>query len=99
MLVVSGVIVLGEEGREQAIEAAKQMAVATRSEEGCLTYSFYVDVEDPSRVRVFEEWQSEEALAAHFQAPHMAAFRQALSQVDIRSRSVKKYTVEDVVDL
>ena len=99
MIVVSGVIELGSKDREAAIEAAKKMAEASRSEDGCISYSFYIDIENPNMIRVFEEWSSDEALATHFDAPHMTEFREALRQIELKSRAVKHYTVSKVGDL
>ena len=99
MIIVSGVLELGQEGREVAIEAARTMAEATRAEEGCISYAFYIDVENPNIVRVFEEWESDEALSKHFDTPHMVEFRRALADVDLRSRAIKHYVVSKVGDL
>ncbi len=99
MILVSGVFVLDPRGRDEAVAAAQQMAQATREEDGCISYAFYVDLEDSARVRVFEEWESEEALERHFQMPHMAAFREALGAAEILSRSVKVYSVSGARDL
>ncbi|MEM1248989.1 MAG: putative quinol monooxygenase [Acidobacteriota bacterium] len=99
MIVVSGTLEIGEEGRERAMEAARKMAVASRAEEGCISYAFYADLENPSVVRVFEEWQDDQALADHFDTPHMKEFRESLVGVDLRSRAIKHYVVQEVGDL
>jgi len=96
VIVVSGLIELASEGLALALDAARSMAAATREEEGCISYAFYTDIESPTRVRIFEEWESEEALAAHFRSPHMAVFRAALADVGVLSRDVKRYEVSGV---
>ena len=99
MLIVSGIIEIDPDKLEPAVEAAKAMGEATRHEAGCHTYAFYTDIEDPSRFRVFEEWENLAALEAHFQTDHMAEFRAALATVGIRSRSVWRYEVSTKVKL
>lgn len=93
MLIVSGLFEIDAQDRDKAQAAAIEMAKATRAEEGCLSYSFYSDLEQPGVFRVFEEWESGEALEAHFRTPHMAALRETLSTVKILSRSVWRYEV------
>ena len=79
--------------------AAIKVAEATRREDGCRSYSFYRDLENENVFRVFEEWESEEALKLHFETPHMAEFRRVLGDVGIVSRDVKRYIVSDVSTL
>ena len=99
MIVVSGVIELGADDLAPALAAAREMAQASRAEEGCISYAFYVDTENQAVVRVFEEWRSQEDLELHFQTEHMARFRQAIAGLDIRSRRVQRYEIADVSDL
>lgn len=96
MIVVSGEIRLAPESVEAGVAAANKMAAATRDEKGCVTYGFWRSTEDEGLFRVFEEWESEEALARHFQTPHMADFGKALGALDVVSMDVKKYGVDSV---
>ena len=99
MIVISGLIEMSEKSADAAIEAASVMAAATREEDGCLAYAFYQDIENPCRFRIFEEWRDAAALGRHFEAPHMATFRQALAGLEITNRDIKKYTVSAVSPL
>ncbi len=90
MLVVTGIIEIDPADRDAAKIAAAKMAEATRDEDGCITYAFYEDVEVPGRFRVYEEWESMAALAAHAQTPHMGEFRAALAGMKILSSAIKK---------
>ena len=91
MIVVTGVIEIDAEHVWPATTAAAKMIEATQKEDGCLTYCFYVDITNQRRFRVYEEWTSEEALAAHMKTPHMAEFRKALSEFKILNRNIVKY--------
>jgi quinol monooxygenase YgiN len=52
--------------------AALRMMAATRKEAGCISYSFFGDLTESGLFRIFEEWESQQALDAHFVSPHMA---------------------------
>ena len=92
-MIVSGVFEVEAADREAAIAAAVRMATETRKEEGCQSYAFYGDFEDAHRIRVFEEWESGEALERHFKTPHMADFRAALGKIKMRRGGVFRYEV------
>ena len=91
MIVVAGEIGIDPADAAKAKAAALEMAAATRGEEGCLRYAFWADLERPGRFHVYEEWESADALAAHFQTPHMARFREALGGLRVLSRDVRKF--------
>lgn len=93
MLVVAGKIPVQADKVEEAKAAATIMAQATQQEEGCLEYHFYSNVEDPTTFLVFERWESDEALAAHFKTPHMAEFRQKLPDLVAGAGEIYKYYV------
>ncbi len=67
------------------------MLAATRKEAGCRLYSFAFDVEDRGLIRIFEQWESRDHLAAHFEVPHMAAWRKALGEIGASGRDIKIY--------
>ena len=93
MIVVSGVFEVEATDREAAIAAAVRMAIETRKEAGCQSYAFYGDFEDANRIRVFEEWESAEALERHFMTAHMTEFRAALKKIRIKRGGVFRYEV------
>jgi len=95
MIVVSGVIRVAAASEAAAREAAQEVARATRREDGCISYAFYADLEQEGAFRVFEEWKDDAALAAHFETPHMAAFREKLSKLEFISREVHRYVVTE----
>ena len=96
MLVVAGRIELDPKKREQAIAAAVEMMTATRREPGCKSYVFSAELEDPGAFRIFEEWESEEALRTHFATPHMARFQQAMGGLGIKKVDVQRYDVSKI---
>ena len=69
------------------------MLEASRAEDGCITYSYAVDVQDPGLIRVFEAWRDQAAIDAHFKAPHMAVWRAAGTEFGVHDRQLKVYEV------
>ena len=96
MIVIAGHLVLDPTRHEAAVAAAREMMSETRKEKGCISYTFSADLEGPGRFRIFEEWEGEEALKAHFQAPHMARLQQAMGALGVREMKVQRYEVTKV---
>lgn len=66
---------------------------ATRQEDGCLVYSYAVDVEDPELIRVFEHWRDQACLDAHFTSPHMIAWQQVRGDHGFHDRQISSHAV------
>jgi quinol monooxygenase YgiN len=96
MIVIAGHVALDPVQREKAVAAASEMMRETRKERGCISYTFSADLEEPGRFLLFEEWESDDALRAHFAAPHMARFRQAVGGLGVREMKVQRYEVAKV---
>ncbi|MAK83621.1 MAG: antibiotic biosynthesis monooxygenase [Phenylobacterium sp.] len=69
------------------------MLEASRAEDGCLVYSYAEDVAEPGLIRVFEVWRDQAALDAHFQTPHLAAWRAAWPEFGVSDRRLIAYEV------
>jgi quinol monooxygenase YgiN len=69
------------------------MLAASRSEDGCLTYSYAEDVAEPGLIRVFEAWCDQAAIDAHFRTAHMAAWRAAGPSFGVSERKLFAYEV------
>ena len=69
------------------------MQQASTAENGCVSYVFSRDLEVAGRYRLAECWESEEALAAHFKAPHMATLQAGMKSLRMAGGSVWKHTV------
>jgi quinol monooxygenase YgiN len=51
---------------------------------------------DPGTIRVFEQWESQEALDLHFASPHMARFQQALGGLGVEGMNIQRFEIESV---
>jgi quinol monooxygenase YgiN len=93
MIVIAGHVNIRPELREEAVRAASAMARATRAEAGCRTYRFSADLDDPNLFLIFEEWESDEALAGHFRSEHMRVFREQIPTMVARPSTIVRYEI------
>lgn len=96
MLIIAGKFRIDPTQRDAAVAAASEMMAETQKEAGCHAYTFSADFSDPARFYLFERWESQSALEAHFTAPHMARFQAALAKFGVRDFEVQKYTISAV---
>jgi quinol monooxygenase YgiN len=99
MVLIAGRIVIDPQHRDKAIAAAVEMMQETRREKGCISYVFSAGLNDPGCFRVFEEWESPEALAAHFESAHMARFRAVVPTLGVREMAIQRYEVTSVTPM
>ena len=74
MILVTGSLPLQPAQKEAALDAVRTIRQHTLSEPGCHAYRFSIDIDEPGTLRVHEEWEDDEALAAHLQMPYFADF-------------------------
>ena len=91
MIIVTGMARFGEGEIARLKDVLAANVAATRAEEGCLQYSYGVDLEDPNLLHISEQWRDEAAVNAHMTAPHMGPLMAALGAAKIESLSVKSY--------
>lgn len=101
MIIIAGTVNVDPDRRAAALEAGKPHMKATRAQRGCLDYSWSADGLVPDRIYVFERWESEADLKAHFDGPHYKAMLSTISEHGLSGVDVLKYRpaiVEPVYD-
>ena len=79
MIIVAGHLEFADRAdRDAVIAASADLQQATLDESGCLAYAFTPDPCLDARVCIYELWEDEESLAAHFEHPNYRAMRAAL---------------------
>jgi len=68
VLIIGGVWKVEPEEREAFLAGRHEMMRSARQEPGCLEHVFSADPIDPTRVVLYEQWASQEALDAHLAA-------------------------------
>jgi quinol monooxygenase YgiN len=99
MIVIAGTVRVRPERRAEAIEVAGAMVRATQAEAGCRQYQFYADLGDPNIFFLFEEWDSEAALAGHFTTEHMRVFQERLPALIAAPPQIRRYEVSGARDM
>lgn len=52
----------------------RQLVAKTASEPGCIAFEIRQNLEQPEQFTLWECWTGEDALKAHFEAPHTRAY-------------------------
>jgi quinol monooxygenase YgiN len=92
-LIVAGTFRVPPENAAALAPHMAAMVAASRTEDGCLAYAFARDLTDEGLVHVFELWRDQAALDAHFQTPHMAAWRDARVGLGFHDRDLTRFDV------
>jgi quinol monooxygenase YgiN len=93
MIIVTVEVEFQDDEIHQKLDAIRTMDEATAQEEGCIAYRSSFDASNPRILRIYEMWESMEALEPHFQTPHMAEFQSALSSLKAKGMDARVYEV------
>lgn len=99
MIIVAGTVRIDPGKREAAKDVMREVITKSQAEEGCIEYSYSVDVLVPSLIHVFEIWQDKESLDAHFKTPHLKAWRESWSSFGISDRKLSLVEVASTTPL
>jgi quinol monooxygenase YgiN len=99
MIMVTGIMTFSPSSHDRVVQLARTLATESLQEPGCRAYGFWMDPDVRGRFRIFEEWDSQEALTEHFATPHFAAFGAGLGEGDLVSMDVHRYIEPAVADL
>ncbi|NQY55096.1 MAG: antibiotic biosynthesis monooxygenase [Ilumatobacteraceae bacterium] len=95
LVVVEAKIVVNESKRDEMVASSTATQQATRDDEaGCLVYCFAADPVHADTIQVYELWESEEALHAHFDHPNYFAMRDLLAVGGLVSAESRKHRVD-----
>ncbi|MDX1581659.1 MAG: antibiotic biosynthesis monooxygenase [Alphaproteobacteria bacterium] len=85
-----------EEARDKAARDSAPVQMATRQEEpGCRAYCFAPDPCVPNRLQVYELWDDEASLVAHFKHPNYAKMVEVLRGIGITDTANQAFKVTD----
>jgi quinol monooxygenase YgiN len=62
MIIVAGALTVDPVGRDAYLEGCASVIAVAREAQGCLDFSLGPDPLEPSRINVYERWDSEEDL-------------------------------------
>jgi quinol monooxygenase YgiN len=93
MIAVLGSFRFPPEAVERARWLMRAVIGATLAEPGCRAYSYAEDVAEPGLFRVNELWDSREALAAHFETPHMREWVEQRAALGFSDRRIALHEI------
>ena len=81
--------------RQSLLERTAPIQKATRDDEpGCIVYCFAADPCQDDLIQVYELWESEEALIAHFDHPNYHAMRTMLNDGGLSGAVSRKHRID-----
>jgi quinol monooxygenase YgiN len=99
MIIVSGIMTVSPSSHDRMVELARTVLTESLKEPGCRAYGLWADPDVRGRFRIFEEWDSQEALNEHFATPHFAAFASSLGELELAGMDIHRYIDPEVADL
>jgi len=93
MLIVSGTVSVEAADHEKMVELIAPLVAATTAEAGNLSYGFYSDPAAPGVFRVYEEWDTAEAMGEHMGTDHMATFLGAMGGLAVTGTELYQHEV------
>jgi quinol monooxygenase YgiN len=92
-LIVAGTVRVPAENLNRFRPHMAEMVAASRAEPGCLAYGYAEDVTEPGLIHVFERWEGQAPLDAHFGTAHMARWRALWPSFGVSERRLFAYEV------
>ena len=86
MVIVAGQLVVDPEQRDGYLATCHAVVEQARRTEGCLDFAISADLVDPTRINVYERWESQDAVEA-FRGDGVGGDQGAM----IRGASVAEY--------
>ena len=98
MIFVIATLHIHPEKRASFLEDARSVIAHTVKEEGCLSYDLNSSITAPNTFVFVERWASRDALAAHFDTPHLGEWRRVSADylVDRKVEVVHPEKVEEL---
>jgi len=96
MILITGHVIMASENTARMIALGAEHSARSRGEAGCLAHHCHVDVENDLRLTFVEEWESIDAVRAHFAVPASAAFVAEMRALSPQPPVIRIYAAEDV---
>jgi quinol monooxygenase YgiN len=93
MLIIAGTITVDPADRDRFLAVRQRTVADARAMKGCVEYAFSADNVDPSCVRLFERWETEEDVAAWMDAHRKVREQSTEPEVPFVSMAFLKHQV------
>ena len=92
-IIIAGHLLVDPAKRDAALQDTVEGMKLTHAEEGCIAYAFSADLVDPSKILLFEKWESAEALAGHGKSAHLKDMQSKMGAWGITGVEILKYEI------
>lgn len=90
-VLVAGTVDILDGDRDKALAASAALMAETRCQPGCRHYVWAADPTSETRVHVYENWESSEALNAHLAGPYYLQMLGILGEFNVVNTEVLKF--------
>jgi quinol monooxygenase YgiN len=94
MIVMHATLPIDPDDREAALELVRDLAESSREEDGVVDYRVATDAEDPDTVRVFEQYEDDDAVDAHMSSDHFRSFQNEIGSHLAGEPTLYRFDVE-----
>ena len=84
MIIVTGLFTVTAENRAEVVTVMMKAAKTARQAEGCITCAFCADLENMNAIRLYEEWESEEAHQEALNNPDFPAIGEVINANNVK---------------
>lgn len=99
MFIITAKLTVKPDRKEDLIHLARDLVKHSREEEGCLSYSVFVDQVSADTIFFYEEWADQEAIEQHSATPHFKAFMDNIPELIAGQPTLKVHTVSNTETL
>lgn len=96
MIIITGTVEIHENCLKDALALCLKHVAHSRTEAGCISHAVTQEVDNPSRLFFFEEWQDKDAIETHFAQPTSQQFVKNLSALCASPPSMTIYAAEKI---
>lgn len=83
MIFVNGSVIAQDDKQAAALALGVEHVCRSRLEPGCIAHAVYQDPDNTHRLIFIEQWESHDALMAHFAVPASQTFVAAIAELAI----------------
>ena len=92
-ILIAGTVEIEASNRDKALADAAGLMADTRTQAGCNHYVWSADPTSPTRIYVYESWDSTEELAAHLAGPFYQNMLAILGGFGVHNTLVSKFKI------
>lgn len=82
-----------DEKRMGLLEALNPLIEKVRAQTGCVRYDWNMDSSNNGRINVYEEWEDEAALTAHFAGDNFKAMGAKIGEFGVLGAKARKFSI------